>query len=105
MLLQTVEEDGSRKDHEWQQISCGMMHTVGITPDGHICSWGCGKNGQLGHHEEDEDHSVDQPKRIDNKLFMDLFSRKVNQVSCGLEHTAVVTTEGELYTWYVVRFI
>ena len=81
-------------DYEWKEISCGYAHTIGITANGELCSWGCGEYGQLGHGNED---SVGRPKIIDSVQFC----KKAKYVSCGTWHTAVVTTVGDLYTWYV----
>ncbi|XP_030471685.1 ultraviolet-B receptor UVR8 isoform X2 [Syzygium oleosum] len=44
------------------QVSCGWRHTLAVTEEGNVFSWGRGTNGQLGHGE-----SVDRnmPKIID----------------------------------------
>ena len=77
---------------EWQEIACGRDHTVGITPTGDLYSWGNGSAGQLGHGNKD---NLNRPKLIDKSLF----GKKAHHVACGNEHTVVLTTEGEVYTW------
>ena len=78
---------------EWQEIACGSFHTVGITPTGELYSWGgCNNAGTLGHGNEDH---LDKPKLIDKSLF----SKKAQHAACGSDHTVVLTTEGEVYTW------
>jgi RCC1 and BTB domain-containing protein len=77
----------------WHDIACGDYHTVGVTPTGDLYTWGRGAQGRLGHGNDDY---LDKPKLVEC-----LIGKKVVLVACGDEHTAVVTTEGEAYTWYV----
>ena len=78
---------------EWQQIACGGYHTVGVNQEGNLVSWGSGLRGQLG-------HGNNRDQRIEPTILEKaLFSKQVEHVACGLNHTLVVTTEGELYSW------
>jgi alpha-tubulin suppressor-like RCC1 family protein len=54
---------------------------------------GYGEYGKLGHGNE---VSISKPKHV-----ISLIGKKVVDVNCGSTHTAVVTSEGGLYTWYV----
>ena len=37
-----------------QQLACGWRHTLAVTQDGRVFSWGRGVNGQLGHGVEED---------------------------------------------------
>ncbi|XP_068190129.1 probable E3 ubiquitin-protein ligase HERC1 isoform X2 [Antennarius striatus] len=67
-------------------------HTLAITVEGEVFSWGDGEYGKLGH-----GNSATQkyPKIIQGPLF----SKTVVCVSAGYRHSAAVTSDGELYTW------
>ena len=75
----------------WYQIACGGGHTAGVTLSGDLYTWGHGGCGQLGHGNQ---NSINQPKQVTS-----LIGKKVVHVACGVEHTAVLTSEGESYTW------
>ena len=77
----------------WTQIACGGWHTVGLSPNGEVFTWGCGENGQLGH--GDRRHR-NVPTKVES------LSRETSvKVACGESHTAALTSTGKLLTWYV----
>lgn len=83
------------------QISCGDAHTVALSSDGKLYSWGGGGCGQLGHPDtqampKDEDGCPYQPKP---KLIAALRSMEVKQIACGKAHTVAVLENGHLYSW------
>ena len=83
------------------QIACGDAHTVALTNEGRLYSWGGGGCGQLGHPDtssmpKDEDGCPYQPKP---KLIVALRQMEVKEVSCGKAHTVAVLTQGHLYSW------
>jgi alpha-tubulin suppressor-like RCC1 family protein len=83
------------------QISCGDAHTVALSSDGKLYSWGGGGCGQLGHPDtqsmpKDEDGCPYQPKP---KLISALRSMQVKQIACGKAHTVAVLNNGQLYSW------
>ncbi|XP_069780317.1 probable E3 ubiquitin-protein ligase HERC1 isoform X3 [Narcine bancroftii] len=67
-------------------------HTLAITTEGEVFSWGDGDYGKLGH-----GNSATQkyPKLIQGPLL----GKIVVCVSAGYRHSASVTSDGELYTW------
>uniref|UniRef100_A0A665WLM9 HECT-type E3 ubiquitin transferase n=1 Tax=Echeneis naucrates TaxID=173247 RepID=A0A665WLM9_ECHNA len=67
-------------------------HTLAITIEGEVFSWGDGEYGKLGH-----GNSATQkyPKIIQGPLL----GKVVISVSAGYRHSAAVTNDGELYTW------
>ena len=80
---------------EWIQIECGLYHTVGLTKNGEVFSWGKNSDGQLGHGDK-EDRSV--PTKI-----AALHGLVITNVSCGEWHTTALTGKGQILTWYVLR--
>ncbi|XP_029941533.1 probable E3 ubiquitin-protein ligase HERC1 [Salarias fasciatus] len=67
-------------------------HTLAITVEGEVFSWGDGEYGKLGH-----GNSATQkyPKIIQGPLL----GKVIVCVSAGYRHSAAVTNDGELYTW------
>ena len=77
----------------WTQVACGPLHTVAVSSNGELFTWGYGGFGILGHGDE-KDRSVPPKVEIPG-------GEKVVKVACGTYHTAVVTRTGKLFTWYV----
>ena len=77
----------------WTQIACVAWHTVALSHNGDIFTWGCGDVGQLGH-GDGKNRNV--PTKVES-----LSRETIVKVACGLFHTAVVTSTGKLLTWYV----
>ncbi|XP_026157789.1 retinitis pigmentosa GTPase regulator b isoform X5 [Mastacembelus armatus] len=73
------------------QVACGGGHTVALT-DGGVYTFGLGQFGQLGHGTFIFETRLPRP--------VEHFRRgRPCQVSCGENHTAVVTDAGLLYTF------
>ncbi|KAM6971878.1 E3 ISG15--protein ligase HERC5-like [Aplochiton taeniatus] len=62
-------------------IACGKDHTVILTKDGTVFTFGCGQYGQLGHNSLMDDL---QPRVVE-----ELLGTKVTQIACGGHHTLV----------------
>ena len=77
----------------WTQIACGGWHSIGLSPNGEVFTWGCGDNGQLGH-GDGENWNV--PTKVES-----LSKETIVKVACGNHHTAAVTSTGKLHSWYV----
>eukprot|EP00005_Dracoamoeba_jomungandri_P003344 CAMPEP_0174255280 /NCGR_PEP_ID=MMETSP0439-20130205/4627_1 /TAXON_ID=0 /ORGANISM="Stereomyxa ramosa, Strain Chinc5" /LENGTH=558 /DNA_ID=CAMNT_0015337397 /DNA_START=161 /DNA_END=1838 /DNA_ORIENTATION=+ len=77
-------------DEEVVDISCGTFHTVALTSNGNVFTWGNGTKGKLGHGDEEE--------QLYPKLVESLVIETVTQVSCGDFHTAALGDLG-VYTW------
>ena len=82
-----IEDSKGSVVEQWQQISCGGFHTVGVNRDGSLVSWGKGDRGQLGHEDNNYEDRT-EPKIID----MPLLSNNVKYVNCRGAHTCVLTT-------------
>ncbi|XP_003426495.1 RCC1 domain-containing protein 1 [Nasonia vitripennis] len=72
-------------------VACGYDHTLLLAKDGGVYSVGMGTRGQLGHGDLED---CDEPKLIEA-----LAGLKIVQISSGGWHSAVVTDQGDLYTW------
>jgi alpha-tubulin suppressor-like RCC1 family protein len=78
----------------WIEVACGDHHTVALSRNGEVHTWGNGMFGQLGH---GDNNSTNIPTRVESLLC----GVTVIKVNCGEYHTAVITKEGVLLTWYV----
>eukprot|EP00164_Ancoracysta_twista_P004908 GFYU01006672.1.p1 GENE.GFYU01006672.1~~GFYU01006672.1.p1 ORF type:complete len:690 (+),score=188.72 GFYU01006672.1:180-2249(+) len=74
-----------------RQIACGANHTVVLTDEGDVYSWGGSGDGQLGH--------GDKKKLVKPKAVQALAGKNISSVACGHRHTAALTADGCLYTW------
>ena len=76
---------------ERASLACGDYHTAAVTSDGAVYTWGRGEHGQLGHGDENNQHT---PERVEA-----LASVGVRALACGSNHTAALTSDGAVYTW------
>ena len=74
-----------------KQIACGSGHTVVLTGEGEVYTWGRGDDGRLGH--------GDNGWKYVPRLTHSLTGQVVTHVTCGSYHTAAVSSNGDLYTW------
>jgi len=74
-----------------RQIACGSGHTVVLTTEGEVYTWGRGDDGRLGH--------GDNGWKYVPRITQSLSGHTVVQVTCGSYHTAAVTSNGDLWTW------
>jgi len=74
-----------------RQIACGSGHTVVLSTEGEVYTWGRGDDGRLGH--------GDNGWKYVPWITRSLAGQVVTQVTCGSYHTAAVTGSGDLYTW------
>ena len=72
------------------QVACGYYHTVGITEEGKVFSFGRNDYGQLGHGDR---QNVRNPRIVDA-----LRDETVIQVSCGCYHTLFLVDDGRAYS-------
>ncbi|XP_038658067.1 X-linked retinitis pigmentosa GTPase regulator isoform X2 [Scyliorhinus canicula] len=73
------------------QVSCGGDHTI-VLAEGDVYAFGFGQFGQLGHGTFIFESSL--PKVVEQ-----LKKKNVQFISCGENHTAIVTDNGLLYTF------
>ncbi|CAH8660627.1 unnamed protein product [Schistosoma rodhaini] len=74
-------------------LACGETHTVALTRDGGVFTFGAGRYGQLGHNESTIGISV--PRKI-----TEFMGNVVTQIACGRFHTlALVPKTGRLFAF------
>mmetsp|Transcript_20483 Transcript_20483/g.50234 ORF Transcript_20483/g.50234 Transcript_20483/m.50234 type:complete len:594 (-) Transcript_20483:76-1857(-) len=74
-----------------RQIACGSGHTVVLSTEGEVFTWGRGDDGRLGH--------GDNGWKYVPRITQSLAGQVVVQVTCGSYHTAAVSGNGDLFTW------
>lgn len=74
-----------------QKICCGNEHSMILTGNGDVFTWGTGLRGQLGHQEI---KSEEEPKLVEG-----LAGIKVVDISSGGWSSAAVSAFGDLYVW------
>ncbi|KAJ0682405.1 putative regulator of chromosome condensation 1/beta-lactamase-inhibitor protein II [Helianthus annuus] len=73
------------------QIASGGYHSLALTDEGRVLSWGYGGHGQLGHFS-----TQNQPVPT---VIESIASEKVVYIACGGSSSAAVTDDGKLYMW------
>ena len=74
-----------------KQVSCGGKHTLILTDDGEVLSFGVGEYGRLGTGSND-DALVPMP--LDN-----LAEEEVTHIAAGFDHSLILTKDGKIFTW------
>lgn len=91
VLLPTAVDIG---DYQASYCASGWEHTLLITTDGVLMSWGLGYEGHrpvLGH--------GDEKAQLKPKIVQALTPYKITHVACGWDHSLCVSEEGRLYSW------
>jgi len=74
-------------------VACGYFHTLAVTKDGALWTFGWGEDCALGHNDRT---TRLVPTRIEAQHFG---NAKIVSTAGGRSHSAAVTEEGTLYTW------
>merc|ERR1711935_1299574 len=72
-------------------VAAGDNHTLCVTADGSLFSWGGNVNGQLGVGDTETRHVP--------TLVTGLQGKQVVHVAAGQHHTICTTTDGSVFTW------
>lgn len=73
-----------------RHVACSRHYSCAVSESGEVYTWGCGKDGQLGHGDSKDVHT---PKAVRS------LQSKIRNVSCAEHHVAVVSESGVLFTW------
>lgn len=74
------------------QIACGMFHSLALSREGDLYSWGMGFEGQLG--------LTAQYKVVSSPRYVKFFYKKpVKFVACGHNYSLCITYDNKLYGW------
>ncbi|ETK87467.1 hypothetical protein F441_08252 [Phytophthora nicotianae CJ01A1] len=89
-------------------VACGEYHSLALSSDGRVFSWGCNKYGKLGRAAEGLLDMV-QPRQIDadwTGWAMDMKSRIgngeryiVRRIAAGKDHSLAISSDGAGFTW------
>ena len=75
-----------------RSVACGSGHTIVLSREGRVLTWGRGDDGRLGHGDNGWKYI---PRPVEG-----LEGRRIARVTCGSYHTAALSDEGVLFTWY-----
>ncbi len=73
------------------EVACGGAHTLVLTSSREVFSWGSGFFGQLGHGDGKDSA---EPRRLHEMHGLD-----IKQLQAGENHSAALTSFGEVYSW------
>ena len=79
------------RDKNIVKFTCGMRHTLALSADGAVYSWGYGGDGQLGHSDFEMRTMPAQIKALG--------AEHIKDIACGEKHSAALTAGGDVYTW------
>ncbi|KAK3006187.1 hypothetical protein RJ639_015803 [Escallonia herrerae] len=85
------QEVPSVEDIRFIQLASGGYHSLALSDEGKVFSWGHGGHGQLG-------HSSTQSRSIPMTIEA-LADEKVVYIACGGSSSAAITDKGKLYMW------
>lgn len=79
-------------------VSASKFHSVAVTAQGEVYTWGFGRGGRLGHPDFDI-HSGQAAVITPRRVNFGFGSRRVKVVAAAKHHTVVATVGGEVFTW------
>lgn len=79
------------RDAGVMQVACGALHSMALTREGEVYTWGYGKHGRLGHGDEDDQML---PKRVES-----LRGEKIRAVYAGYDVSSAVSMSGKAWVW------
>lgn len=80
------------------QVASGALHSLALTINGELYSWGCNGNGQLGLGDNHRS-PCRSPCRV-----MHLAAIPLTQVACGGYHSMALSLSGALFAWGLNSF-
>ena len=85
-------------DKNIKEISCGNEHTLALTKDGDVYSWGSTSDGVLGREIKGEEKKmgIGKPGKI---IFFIKNDIKIRHISSGSIHNLCLDSKSNLYSW------
>eukprot|EP01135_Chromosphaera_perkinsii_P012210 Nk52_evm29s2612 gene=Nk52_evmTU29s2612 len=93
------------KSKKFMQVSCGGMHTLALSNEGKLYSWGVNDEFALGRLVGDESSSDPSigPEAEPQIISKNVGNVKFVQVVCGDSHTMALSSTGDVWGWGVYR--
>ncbi|RCH84563.1 hypothetical protein CU097_006494 [Rhizopus azygosporus] len=79
------------KDEDIVDVQSSYMHSLALTKNGKIWSWGGNEFGALG---REGIESIPQPIR-----HISIKYTKFSKIACGYTYSMAISSKGQLYTW------
>jgi len=76
----------------WAQVAAGCSHTLALTADGRLYSWGHNVFGQLG-----DGTIFTRPQAA--AVVLPAGAAAITRIAAGSAHSLALTADGQLYTW------
>ncbi|KAL4472586.1 hypothetical protein ABPG74_018535 [Tetrahymena malaccensis] len=73
-------------------VACGEGHTLALSKNNELFSWGLNSSGQLG-------RVSDSLKSSDPKKIVFFEDKSIKQIACGSKHSLVLLQDGTVYSW------
>eukprot|EP00850_Spirogloea_muscicola_P003742 SM000015S01242 [mRNA] locus=s15:773139:784742:- [translate_table: standard] len=80
--------------HKVVHLACGQAHSVAVTANGSLASWGLGEYGQLGINGH-----MSATDKILPRIIKGTASHNFARVSCGANHTLALTGGGDVFSF------
>ncbi|PIK43587.1 putative secretion-regulating guanine nucleotide exchange factor [Apostichopus japonicus] len=80
--------------HPVRDVAAGIRHSLAVTDDGNVWTWGCGKRGQLGWLEnlQSGQRWSHKPRTVSEEM-------KCRSVAAGAYHSLAITVHNRLFGW------
>jgi len=85
------------KEYKIESVACGYNHTLALTLDGKVFSWGNNKYGCLGFINFEEEFN-DYPKMVDFINDSEK-SSDIKSIGAGMYYSVAICKEKHIYTW------
>lgn len=95
--LQTPRRLDKLTDMDVTELAASKFHSMALSKDGRVLTWGWGVGGRLGH--ADEKLHAGNGAQIFPRVVRTLLSEKVISIAAAKHHALAVTSTGDVYSW------